>query len=352
MRNPNGYGSVVKLSGNRRKPFWVRKTTGFNEKGQPIYTTIGYVATREEGNILLAQFNSDPWDVDKSKITMGELFEIWKEKKMGKLAPNSQNVLKSAIIHCEKYKDMKYKEIKAYHMQETIDHCGKGYSTQANIKNLWNHLDKLAKEMDISHNGYSDLLTSAPVPETSRTRFTDYEIDQIWELYRKAQAGEDLENKRIEPELIDTILILIYSGFRISELLEMKTEDINLEEGTFKGGVKTKAGKNRLVPIHSLIRPMVERRVKQGHEYFITFKGKKMNGTLYRQKFAYIVGHFGMQKTPHECRHTFESLLDSAGANRRCIDLMMGHKSQDTGNRVYNHKTIQELKDAIEQVTH
>ena len=60
----------------------------------------------------------------------------------------------------------------------------------------------------------------------------------------------------------------------------------------------------------------------------------------------------GIQKTPHECRHTFESLLDSAGANRKCIDLMMGHVSKGTGNRVYNHKTISELKDNIELVTH
>ena len=62
--------------------------------------------------------------------------------------------------------------------------------------------------------------------------------------------------------------------------------------------------------------------------------------------------YLGIEKTPHECRHTFESRLDSAGANRKCIDLMMGHKSKDVGNRVYNHKTIQDLKIAIELVTH
>ena len=351
MRNKNGYGSVVKLSGNRRKQFWIRKTIGFNEKGHPVYQTIGYAETREEGNLILAQYNNDPWDIDRVKITLDELFELWKEKKMNKLATNTASVMKSSYKHIKKLGNMRYKEIKAYHMQDTIDHCGKSYAVQGAIKTLWWHLDKLAKEMDISHNGYSDLLTSAPVPETSRTRFTDEEIKNIWELYEKAQAGEDLGNPRIEPELIDTILILIYSGFRITELLEMKTEDVNLEEGYFKGGLKTQAGKNRIVPIHSLIRPMVEKRIKQGHEHLITFKNKKITGNLYRQKFAYIVGHFGMDKTPHECRHTFESLLDSAGANRRCIDLMMGHKSKDTGNRVYNHKTIQELKDNIELVT-
>lgn len=58
--------------------------------------------------------------------------------------------------------------------------------------------------------------------------------------------------------------------------------------------------------------------------------------------------YLNINKTPHECRHTFESVLDSKGANRRCIDLMMGHVSKDVGNRVYNHKTIDELKTAIE----
>lgn len=51
--------------------------------------------------------------------------------------------------------------------------------------------------------------------------------------------------------------------------------------------------------------------------------------------------------TLHECRHTFSSRLDSHGANKVCIDLLMGHKSKDTGERVYTHKTIEELKGAI-----
>ena len=55
----------------------------------------------------------------------------------------------------------------------------------------------------------------------------------------------------------------------------------------------------------------------------------------------------GMNHTPHECRHTFRSLLDSAGANKKCIDLMMGHTSKDVGERIYTHKTLDELRDAL-----
>ncbi len=54
-----------------------------------------------------------------------------------------------------------------------------------------------------------------------------------------------------------------------------------------------------------------------------------------------------MNHVPHECRHTFRSRLDSAGANKVCMDRMIGHKSSDVGERVYTHKTLQELKDTI-----
>ena len=79
MKNPNGYGSVVKLSGNRRNPFVVRKTVGYNEKAYPIYDVIAYCKTREEGNIILAEYNKNPYDIDAAKITMQELFAKFKE---------------------------------------------------------------------------------------------------------------------------------------------------------------------------------------------------------------------------------------------------------------------------------
>ena len=55
----------------------------------------------------------------------------------------------------------------------------------------------------------------------------------------------------------------------------------------------------------------------------------------------------GAKKTVHETRHTFETLLDNAGGNRKCIDLLMGHKSADIGNRTYNHKTLEQLRATI-----
>ncbi len=336
MKNPNGYGTVAKLSGNRRRPFIVKKTVGFKENGQPIYDIIGYTATREEGNILLAQYNSNPWDVDWAKITLGQLFDLWKEKRALKLSNASQRSLYAAFNYCKSLSHKPYREIKAFHMQETIDTCGKSYSTQAAIKNFWMHLDKFAFELDVIHKCYSELLTSEPIPPTSRAPFSDEEIKILW-----AHQSEPW---------VDTVLIFLYSGWRISELLELKPEDIDLEAGTMKGGTKTKAGKNRIVPIHSKIRPFIEARLMEGGPRLICYDGKAVMQKTYRIFWNDLMARLQMSHVPHECRHTFETRLDSAGANRRCIDLLMGHVSKDTGNRVYNHKTLEELKAAIERM--
>lgn len=310
---------------------------GYNEKGHPQFDIIGYAATREEANIMLADYNRDPWDVDKAKITMEDLYKLWTDKKAPKLGTANQSALRVAFKHCSKLWGREYKQIKAYQMQETIDQCGRGYSTQAAIKNLWGHLDRFALELDVINKCYSDLLTSQPVPPTSRDRFSAAEIATVWE-------------HQSEP-WVDAVLILLYSGWRISELLALGPGDIDLRAGTMTGGTKTKAGKNRIVPIHSKIRPLVEARLAEGGEKLLCYGGKPVTISKFRDIWRETMEQMGMEHVPHECRHTFESLLDAAGANRRCIDLLMGHTSKDTGNRVYNHKTIEDLQRAVELIT-
>ena len=74
MRLPNGYGSVYKLSGNRRKPWTARITVGFNEAGQPKYHFLGYFATRQEALKCLADYNASPYGVENADMTLGEVF--------------------------------------------------------------------------------------------------------------------------------------------------------------------------------------------------------------------------------------------------------------------------------------
>ena len=338
MRNPNGYGSVVKLSGNRRNPFVVRKTTGWNDKGHPVYLTIGYYPTREDGMIALAEYNKNPYDVDIRNITLKKLFEKWSETILPKLGSSLQRSLKSAYKHVKKLDELKYRDIRSFQMQDTIDNCGYGYSTQAAIKNLWGYLDRFAMEVDVIQKMYSVLTTSAPVEESHKEPFTEDEIKILWD--------------HADEPWVDTILIMLYSGWRILEFCTLKTADIDLNDQIMKGGVKTRTGKNRIVPIHSAIFPLIKARFNPTSEFFLTDKnGAPIPEHQYREIFKETLSKYGITHNPHETRHTFRTRLDSAGANKKCIDLMMGHKSKDIGERVYTHKTILELQTAIELIT-
>ena len=334
MRNPNGYGSVVKLSGNRRRPFTVRKTIGWNEKRQPVYQIIGYYKTREEGLIALAAYNQDPYDVGKRSFTLKALYAKWLETIQPKLGKSLGRSLKSAYRHISGLEMMAYRDIRSFQMQETIDQCGHGYATQAAIKNLWGHLDRFAMELDVISKMYSPLTTSAPIETTHRRPFTEDEIALLW----------DHQNE----EWVDTILIMLYTGWRITEFCTLKTSSVNLENNTMTGGIKSQNGRGRIVPIHPHIATLVKHRLNPGSDYFLVDgKGKPMTAETYRRHFKETLTRYGIRHDPHETRHTFRTRLDSAGANKKCMDLLMGHKSKDVGERIYTHKTLDELRETI-----
>ena len=170
-RNPNGYGSVTKLKGNRSRPYVIKVTT-YDEDGHGRQVPVDYAATREEANIILAKYNDNPWNIDRNRVTLADLYTRWLEIKGPKLGTSRLSSLKSAYKHCQKLYGMKYRQIKAYQMQETIDNCERSYATQAHIKVLWGHLDSFAFELDIIDKMYSQLTSvSAKQEESTRTNY-------------------------------------------------------------------------------------------------------------------------------------------------------------------------------------
>ena len=333
-RNPNGYGCVTKLSGHRSRP-WMVKVTIYDQEGKAKQIPVGYAATEAEAKILLAQYNNNPWDIQRETVTLVMLFNKWTEVKATKLSEGTRKAMVSSFRHLSKYYGVKYRTIKSYHMQDTIDHCGCGSSTQSHIKNLWWHLDRFAFELNIIDKMYSQLTTVEPSPETSRTPFTQKQIDALWKLEEK------------EPDIwIESVLIYIYTGFRLTELLELPMNKVNMKEWIITAGIKTRNGKGRVVPVHERIRPFFQK--KEADPYVFTLNGRCISRNGYYGKWNEVMQKIGAsEKTPHEARHTFETLLDNAGGNRKCIDMLMGHKPTDTGNRVYNHKTLDQLRETI-----
>ena len=164
------------------------------------------------------------------------------------------------------------------------------------------------------------------------------------------EITERLWEHQAEP-WVDSVLIFLYSGWRISELLALAPDDVDLEARTMKGGTKNAAGKNRIVPIHSKIRPLVEARLADAGPRLISLHGKSMTETTSRKFWCRIMKQLDMNHVPHECRHTFESRLDAARRNRHCIDLLMDHTSKILAIGAIITKTILELQKTIELLT-
>ena len=144
-RNPNGYGSVVKLSGRRRNPYMVRKTVGWDDRAYPIYSIIGYYPSRKEALIALAEYNHSPYDVDLSKLTFQQLYDKWSVTELPKLKVSLARAHRTSYGYCKPLYDLPYKSIRKHHMQACIDACTKSASTQNNIRNLFKTLDRFAK---------------------------------------------------------------------------------------------------------------------------------------------------------------------------------------------------------------
>ncbi|MCM1154248.1 MAG: tyrosine-type recombinase/integrase [Roseburia sp.] len=348
LKNPNGYGSVVKLSGNRRKPFEVRVNTRMDERYYPVYDVLGRFPTREEALIALAEYHRNPYNISDRGMTFSQLYEKFYKNKYeysGKTySQSSIYCTQSAYAHCSALYERPYSKLRADDFRRIlgqINSKGKplSHAMQEHIKNLFSQMDKFALQNDIIEKGYASYAAiTVSEDDTPGVPFTAEELQILWD--------------NVNIPWVDSILIYIYSGGRISELILMPAENINLEEGTFKGGLKTDAGKNRIVPIHSKIRNFVEHRLSVNHGILFSINDRPITAAAYTKIFKKTLKEIGIDTyhTPHDCRHTFTSMLDSARVNQVCIDRLVGHASGSLTTRTYTHKTVEELRQAIEMI--
>lgn len=213
-----------------------------------------------------------------------------------------------------------------------------------NMRNLFVKLDEYAYEKNIIDKCYANKVhIDYEEDNTNRCPYSYDEIKFLWSL----EGQQD----------IDILLVLLYSCMRIEELLSIENANINFKEGYMLGGLKTSNGKNRVIPLHYKIIHIIKKYYNTNNKYLFTDEfGKKIKYNDYYRRFLEFKNNnqnnFDIAHVIHETRHTCETELDRRNANKRCRDLLMGHKSKDVGDRVYNHKTIEELRETIELISY
>lgn len=341
MKNPNGYGSVSKLSGKRRRPFIVRITTGFDINGRQIMKVLGYYHTQAEAIKALANYNDNPYDINLNDITFKEILDRFMENKKGAVEKSSLKSYRVWYNYLRPLYSKRMKDIRTFELQNFINslsHLSTG--SLKLVKSFIRMLFKDAMEMDIINKDYSEYIKLPKYKKViERKIFTEEEIALLWDNIKVL-------------EYADAILILIYTGMRINELLKLKKKNVNLENNTITGGSKTDAGKNRIIPIHPKILPLVIERMGNKTDYLIpnrTESGAYIYNNFRANEFVKIMKQLGIEHTVHDTRHTFATMISDVSDNENAITGIIGHTNINMTKK-YTHTNIEKMRKEMEKI--
>lgn len=350
MRLPNGLGSVHKIGDgkSRRKPWRARvpARVEFNAetgKATQKYITVGYYETEIEAIEALMEYRKNPYTLEAATCTFEDVFEMWKAKKYPEISKHGQYGYNAAFKNSEPIHKMKIRDIRAFHLETIMENIEGKFQVQARLKTFWGQVFKYAMEHDIIQKDYSKFVKTRDKDEgTKRTDIPEEDREKLWQAI---DAGDH------DAEIA---MIYIYTGMRPSELLEVKKENVDLKARIMVGGLKTDAGRDRRIPIHSCILPFIERLMQTDGEYLIMQQGKKGPKQMTYRRFKDdhwnpLMERMSMDYTAHYGRHTMSTMMRVAGIEEDIRKLILGHKNADITDR-YTHHPDWMLIEAIDLI--
>jgi integrase len=366
---PNGFGQISEIKNrNLRNRFRVMVTVGKTSEGKPISKLLkpnAYFKTYNEAYEALVEYNKNPYDLNTSSITMTELYEKWSKEYLKTVATSNVRSIQSAWNYCSVLYKMRVADVRAKHLKKCIDGAsreGKGKiiqasaNTKSRIKSIFNLMFDYANENDLVEKNYArtfnvsdKILKEVEEVKRGHISFTDKEMEILWKNVDKIPY-------------VDVILIQCYSGWRPQELGLIELNRVDLNNWVFAGGMKTDAGMNRLVPIHSKIRPLIKKRYEEAininSKYLINCTDSqrkndiKMTYDKYRHRFRSIRDKLNLnpEHRAHDPRKQFITMAKRYNLDEYAIKYIAGHRISDITEKIYTDRTVQWLKDEMEKI--
>ena len=362
----NSLGGITKVKDGRKKPYRVRVTVScsYDEEAGKMkqeVKTLGYFKTRAEAEKALCDYIESPYDLSSKVMTFKELYEKWSEAYFPTLSGESSiRTITSAYKYCEGLNNMKLKDIGEGHLEDCLttgyvvidrgkDKGKKRFAsdnTKCKMKSLFNLMFDYAYKRKLVKENVARKFTAKIYQEKAEEGkrevipFSEAEIELLWKYVD-------------EVPFADMVLIGIYTGFRPRELAELKVCNVFLDENKIIGGMKTKAGTDRHVPIHPRIKHLVEKRYIQATERFKSERlfndargqqGTWMTYDKFRRRFEKVLSELGIKNTGHAMRHTFITRARKAGVDIGALKRIVGHTLKgDITESIYNHPDFDDL---------
>lgn len=368
-RRPNGSGTVVKLSGRRRKPFCARVTLDERNpiNGEKKQLVIGTFETYQEALNALSLYSLTKNNTISKKEAMEigpevyqkvqekmskkvptflDIYYILDEEDFSSLSPHTQNNMRGAIKHLKKLYYLKIDQITLRMIQDVFDEDGSNHGTQVHMKTICTKVFRYAVV-----NQY----ISRDDDYTSYIRVPKYEES---DMHRPYTINEILALKKAGTPEAHIMLIFIYTGVRINELLNINRENIHIDEkcdddGTERlisymiTGSKTKAGKNRIVPIHDDIKQYVIDELLKPEKRLVDVSYPNFTNRTVLVKVNKLLN---THHTMHDTRKTFATLCQMNNLNVYIRKKVLGHRMNDITFDVYTNESKNRLWTEINKI--
>ena len=397
MKAPNGYGAICRLSGKRRRKYAVRISTGYHQRlcipnkaeYYPVaidpfkmeyrkskndyviyddddeikskldeagvqyrvefvrkFKYLAYFEKSKDAHEYLAQYNatgeaqkqvslaSEPSFADVYRQYIQFVKSLNKPPSTASLRAYQTGFNMWSDVH-----DIRFRSVTTKMLQDCL--TKHGTMSKASVGKMVTILKKMYRYSianQITDKDLSKYLFSEHTDEKKHihTVYTDDEIKLLW--------------KRSDYEGAAVMLIMIYTGLRCSEFLQLLVKNIHLDERYLVGGMKTEAGRNRVIPIHKKIVPLIRRFYNPDSQFL--FPSTAGNAMLYSHfrtnKWDVYNKELGLDHLSHDCRHTTATKLEQYGVSDLHRKLILGHSLRDV-TAIYTHVSLEALIEDIDR---
>jgi len=245
--------------------------------------------------------------------------------------------------HITNVKDIEKRHIEGYLKSLSKHMTAKSVARKLTAIKSFHHFLLIEKEVD------SDISLHFATPKTAKTLPKVLSVDEVVRILEQVDKTDalGLRNK--------ALLELVYgSGLRVSELLQIKIEDIHLNQSYIL--VHGKGQKERIVPISDMAVIAIRKYMIDGREQLLKDETSpylflnNQGHTLSRQGFFKLLKKLASDAgvetdcSPHTLRHSFATHLLENGMDLRTLQTLLGHEDIST-TQIYTHISQKRIKE-------